>query len=93
MIRVSLRAAGPMRECFGSAELDLDLPDGATLGDLLLRIEQDHGERLAGSIWNWREHRFRGPVVIMSGSRVLRDRAMALRDQQQVTFTKAVVGG
>ena len=93
MIQVLLHGAGTMAECFGAAEQRLDLPDGATLGDLLLRIEQDHGERLAGSVWNWKEHRFRGPVVIMSGSRVLRDRATALRDQQKVTFTRAVVGG
>jgi len=93
MIRVLLQAAGTMGECFGAAELELDLPDGATLGDLLVRIEQDHGERLAGAVWNWKEHRFRGPIVIMSGSRVLRERTTRLRDRQKVTFTRAVVGG
>jgi len=93
LIRVVLQACGPLRETFGAPELGFELADGATLGDLLDRIGADHGERLAGSLWNLRERRFRGPVVIMAGSRAVKDRATPLHDQQVVRLYKAVVGG
>jgi molybdopterin converting factor small subunit len=92
MIRVTLLSSGPMLDYFGEREL-LELPDGATLGDLLERIGAEHGERLAGSIWNRKEGRFRGPVVIMVGGRAVKDRATPLQDQAQVNLIKAVVGG
>jgi molybdopterin converting factor small subunit len=92
MIRVRLEPCGPLREAFGAPEYEYDLPDGASLGDLLDRIGAEHGERLA-SIWNQRERRFRGPVVIMTGTRVVKDRSTPLRDRQTVSLYKAVVGG
>jgi molybdopterin converting factor small subunit len=92
MIRVRLQPCGPLVEAFGAPEFAYDLADGASLGDLLDRIGAEHGERL-GSIWNLRERRFRGPVVIMSGAKALKDRATPLRDQQTVSLYKAVVGG
>lgn len=92
MIRVLVLPCGPLAQVFGAPEIAFDLPDGATLGDLLERIGAEHGERLA-SIWNQRERRFRGPVVIMTGAKAIKDRATPLRDQQTVSLYKAVVGG
>ena len=93
MITVTLQACGPMRDYFPGPDQGLGLPDGATLGDLLDRIDQDHGERLAGTVWNRRARRFRGPVVIKAGDRIVQDRAAPLRDGQVVSLIKAVVGG
>jgi len=92
MIHVLLEPRGPLQTVFGAPEFAYELPDGATLGDLLDRIGAEHGERLE-SMWNLRERRFRGPVVIMAGARVVRDRATPLRDRQRVSLFKAVVGG
>jgi molybdopterin converting factor small subunit len=92
MIQVTLQAQGTLEEVFGPAAC-CELADGATLGDLLDRIDAEHGERLAGTIWNRREKRFRGPVVIMLGRRAVKDRATPLRDRQVVSLFKAVVGG
>lgn len=94
MITVTLQATGPMREYFPGPDQDLELPDGATLGDLLDRIDADHGERLAGStIWNRQARKFRGPVVIKAGPRVVTARTAPLRDRQVVSLIKALVGG
>lgn len=92
VIRVRLEPCGTLREAFGAPELAFELPEGASLGDLLDRIGAEHGERLA-ALWNLRERRFRGPVVIMTGTVVVKDRATPLRDQQTVSLHKAVVGG
>jgi len=94
MITVTLQAVGPMREYFPGPGQDLELPDGATLGDLLDRIDAAHGERLAGtSIWNRQARKFRGPVVIKAGTRLVTSRAAPLQDRQVVSLIKAVVGG
>lgn len=94
MITVTLQATGPMREYFPGPDQPLELPDGATLGDLLDRIEADHGDRLAGSaIWNRQARKFRGPVVIKAGSQVVTARTAPLRDGQVVSLIKALVGG
>jgi molybdopterin converting factor small subunit len=92
MIHVLLQPCGPLQAVFGAPELAFELPDGATLGDLLDRIGAEHGERLE-SAWNLRERRFRGPVVIMTGARVVKDRSTPLRDRQTVSLFKTVVGG
>lgn len=91
MIRITLEARGALEQAFGSP-VCYELAEGATLGDLLERIGSEFGERL-GTLWNQREARFRGPVVIMDGKRAVRDRATPLRDQQVVSLFKAVVGG
>ena len=94
MITITLQATGPMREYFPGPDLELEFPDGATLGDLLDRIGADHGERLAGStIWNRQARKFRGPVVIRIGSQVVTARTAPLRDRQVVSLIKALVGG
>lgn len=90
---VTLRGIGHMREYLGDEPHAVDLPEGATLGDLLIRIEQDFKEQLTGSIWNWEGHRFRGPVVIVLGGRIVKDRTTPLQDQQEVCIHKALVGG
>jgi molybdopterin converting factor small subunit len=92
MIHVLLKPCGPLQAAFGAPELDFELPDGATLGDLLDRIGAEYGERL-DSLWNVRERRFRGPVVTETDGKVLRDRATPLRDRQTVRLHKAIVGG
>jgi hypothetical protein len=73
-MQVTLKGIGPMRDYLGEAPSIVELPEGSTLGDLLLCIERDFKEQLTGSIWNWAEHRFRGPVVIVLGHRIVRDR-------------------
>jgi molybdopterin converting factor small subunit len=92
MITITLEARGTLAEVFGP-ETCYELADGATLGDLLDRIDREHGERLAQTIWNRRERRFRGPVVIMAGQRAVKDRATPLGDRQVVSLYKALVGG
>jgi len=55
-VRVTVKLFGSVREEAGLAELGMDLPDGASLGDLRELLARDHpvfealGERLAASV-------------------------------------------
>lgn len=92
-MQVTIKGVGLMRDYLGEDPRVVELPNEATLGDLLGWIELNCKEQLTGSIWNWGEHRFRGPVVIVADHRVVKDRTTPLQDQQEVSFYKALVGG
>jgi molybdopterin converting factor small subunit len=90
---IRLTAFGELREHFGKETHEIELPTGATLADLLVCVEERWGDKLPASLWNDREHRFRGPVVIRVGERVTRDRTAVLSDGQGISFYRALVGG
>jgi hypothetical protein len=92
-MRILLTAFGGLCEHFGKETHEVHLPGGATLADLLVLVEERWGRRLPASLWNSREHRFRGPVVIKVGERVTRDRTAVLSDGQGVRLYQALVGG
>ena len=92
-MRIQVTAFGGLCEHFGRETHEVDLPDGATLADLLVRVEEQWGDRVPASLWNSREHRFRGPVVIKVGERATRDRTAVLSDGQEVRLYRALVGG
>ena len=92
-MRIRVTAHGELQEHFGPEAQLFDCGEGATLQDLLLLWEARWGERLPPGLWNWMEHRFRGPVVIRVGDRISRDRACPLHDGMEVRLYRALVGG
>ncbi len=90
---VRVKPFGNLRGIFGGDEQRLELAEGATLAALLVAIEDSLGDRLPASLWNRREHRFRGPVVLRVGGRIVRDRATVLADGEEIGIHQALVGG
>jgi molybdopterin converting factor small subunit len=92
-VTVRVKAFGHLREIFGSHEQRVELSQGATLAALLVAIEDSFGDRLPASLWNRREHRFRGPVVLSVGGRIVRGRDTVLADGEEIGIHQALVGG
>lgn len=92
-MRVSLIAMGLLAKEFGTPEYQMDLPEGACLADLYDRIDAEVADRLPLSLWNRSEKRFRGAVVLISGSKVIRNADEPLLDGQEIKVFKVVVGG
>jgi molybdopterin converting factor small subunit len=92
-MHVRVKAFGPLRALTATDGEQIELPTGATLADLLHWIGEHWTERLPPSAWNRREHRFRGPVVVRVGARVVRDRTTVLADGEEVGIHQALVGG
>jgi len=44
-IAVKVRTIGPLKALFGAGELDVTLPEGASVDDLLARLTESFGER------------------------------------------------
>jgi molybdopterin converting factor small subunit len=92
-VTVRVTAFGRLREVFGSDEHRVQLAEGATLAALLVALEDSFGDRLPASLWNRREHRFRGPVVLSVGGRIARGRDTALAEGEEIRIHQALVGG
>lgn len=73
--------------------LSLQLRDNGVLLDLFQSISRLQEHRLPESIWNYQEDRFRGPVLITSGGRVIRDKNEELFSGQRIKLRRYVAGG
>ena len=90
---VRLRVFGALEQYFGGSHLQVELPAGATLRDLLDAIDAGWGERLPQRFWDADARRFRGPVLMLADNADLEDDALRLSDQQQVSILVPMAGG
>jgi len=73
--------------------LSLKIRDNGVLGDLFQSISRLKDAGLPESVWNYDEDRFRGPVLITSGGRVIRDKNEKLFNGQRIELRRCIVGG
>lgn len=74
-------------------ELSLEIKDNAVLLDLFQSVSRPGGPALPESLWNYEDNRFRGPVLITSGGRVIRDNNEKLFNGQRIKLRRCIVGG
>jgi len=90
---IRLRVFGALKEHFGAPRLEVDLPAGATLRDLLDLIDARWGEKLPTQFWDAGAKRFRGPVLMMTNNRDVDNYDMPLSDQQEIWLLVPMAGG
>lgn len=73
--------------------LSLELKDNGVLGDLFQSIGRLEEHRLPESIWNYADNRFRGPVLMTTGGRVIRKENEKLFNGQRIKLRRCIVGG
>ncbi len=88
-----LRIFGSLEKYFGSACLEIELPDGAKLRDLLDYVDAHWGDKLPPQFWDAEAKRFRGPVLIMTQDADVYDDALPLSDQQEILLLMILGGG
>lgn len=92
-MRVFMIAMGNLEKELGSSRFSFDLQPGARLEDFYNEIGKQIADRIPESLWNASERRFRGPVVLISNNKVLRDVNDILQEGQEITVFKVLVGG
>ncbi len=90
---VHLQANGVLREHFGAQSVEMSLADGSTLADLFAAVGKRWGGTLPAHLWDGATNRFRGPVVLMIDKTAVRHLETPLRDGQEISLFKVVVGG
>lgn len=90
---VTVRGIGDLSEYFGKQPRAVELAEGARIRDLLERIEVLWGAGLPAYLWDFEQHRFRGPVVMVINKKAVMDMDAPLSDGIQVGIMRAVAGG
>jgi hypothetical protein len=92
-MRVWLKSVGDLREYFGRETAEIELPEQATIQDLLLAIHQRWGASLPAYLWDGQAKEFRGPVVLLIDNTLILEKSTPLLDGMLVNVMKALAGG
>lgn len=92
-MRVRLVMNSTMKNFLPTEYIDLFLPEHATLADLYDELGTAAGETISSSVWNQDKKRFRGPIIVRSGSSILKDENAPLHDGQEIEIKRFLIGG
>jgi molybdopterin converting factor small subunit len=90
---VRLRVFGVLSSYMGGSRHSVELPEGATLGDLLTEVDCQWGDRLPEQLWDRQAKRFRGAVIVHAGGSDLHDWSARLPEGQEVSILMPMAGG
>jgi len=90
---VRVRVFGVLSQYMGGTHQAVEMPAGATLGDLLEEIGRRWGEQLPEQLWDRAEGRFRGAVILRAGGSDLHDLGAPLPEGQEVAILMPMAGG
>jgi hypothetical protein len=90
---IVLRVFGNLIDYFGGSIFYIQLPEGASLGDLLDSISRRWGGVLPANIWIEGEKRFTPVVLLTDGKGEFNDDICHLSDKQVISITLPMSGG
>jgi molybdopterin converting factor small subunit len=91
MIHVSFFSI--LADWVGTPETVIELPDGATYGDLLTAIGRRYSDTMPDPLWDDGTQGFARPVIAFKNGHLLRDRGTLLAPEDRVRFMAAMGGG
>jgi molybdopterin converting factor small subunit len=92
-MKVTLKCSGYLRSFFGQGAETVELPENASIQDLLDWIEQHHGSQLPPRLWDFGRHRFRGAAALVIDDETALDYTTPLAENQEVMVIYSVAGG
>lgn len=90
---IRLRIFGALERYLDGNRHEVELPEGATMRDLMVLIDKRWGDQLPSRFWDPKRKRFQGPVLIMSEGIDVLDPDLPLQDQQQIMLLVPLSGG
>ena len=93
---VKVRTIGLLRSLFGRAELDVALPEGGTVADLLASLADAFGEQAASHLVEPKTAAGHPPLRVMVNGRditVLGGRQAVLQDGDEILVLTPIAGG
>ncbi|UCF98439.1 MAG: MoaD/ThiS family protein [Spirochaetaceae bacterium] len=92
-MQVNVKAMGQMKHFLGEGSREVELPEEATVEDFLRFVHENWRGCFPAYLWNAKQRRFRGPVIIMVDRKVVRAPGTRLSDHCEIELHKVVVGG
>ena len=93
ILEIIIKINGTMERFFPEKKISMVLEQGAVLSDLYEVMGLFKGPKLSRAVWNHDKNRFRGPVIVISENRLLKNEDETLYDGQIIEFKRALVGG
>ncbi len=89
---INVRAFGSLKHYLGEDRQHLELPEGATLQDLMHIINTKWGGVLPPQLWDANKTQFHGVNILVNNTPV-KELDTPLRENQEVLLVKVMVGG
>jgi len=84
---------GILSEWVGEKEVEFELPEGATYGQLLKEIGHRFGTVMPDMLWDRLKNDFSAPVLALSSNGRINSEESPLEENEEVTFMLKVGGG
>ena len=95
-MKITVRSIGLIKMLLGDAELEVELPDGAKVTDLLAHLREEKGERFSPFAVEPKEQSAHAPLRVMINGRdiaALEGRHTVLEEGDDVLMFFPIAGG
>lgn len=92
-MQVRVRFAGLTRHYIGERERVYELPEGASVSDLLARIGRDYGYRLPRQMWDGEKERFHQSIRAARPGLPLAENDDVLEQDEEIYIISRMAGG
>ena len=92
-MQVKVRFAGLTRHYIGEKEKVYELPEGASVGDLLASIGRDYGSRLPRQMWDGKKERFHHSIRAARRGSPLAEDDEVLEQGEEIYIISRMAGG
>jgi molybdopterin converting factor small subunit len=93
MMQVKVRFTGLVRHYAKDTERTYEMPEGATVFDLLASIGKDYGPRLPRQMWDPEEQRFNPLIKATRKGAPFAEEDEELRDGDEIYILSRMAGG
>ena len=92
-MKIFLKSIANLRNYFGYEPVELELPENSTLQTVVDIIAERWGSQLPTYMWDSSKLQFRGPILLLVDKKVQTNFSEPLKNGQEVTILKALMGG
>lgn len=92
-MEVIVKTSGTIERFFPAKEFRFLFETRAVLSDVYEMLGQRFGPEISAAVWNHGKNRFRGPVIVSSGGRLLKRDDEILHDGQVIELKRFLIGG
>jgi len=92
-MEVTLKISGTMERFFPEKKIRFIFKGEAVLSDIYQTMGLLYGSKISKAVWNHKKNRFRGPVIISSDGRLLKNDDEKLYDGQIIELKRFLIGG
>lgn len=92
-MKVKVLLKGILADWFGTKEASLELPQGASLGDLITELHHSFGPRTPEQLWDAKGRGLAKQVLLTKGGIPLHDTDTPLQEDSEVHLVLLLAGG